>query len=113
MRILRNNRRRNNMAVARGTTPTFELTFTDEELDLTQASHVYVTFKSAGLTLTKKDEDLIVEEKKIQVFLSQADTLQLYEAKIQANWTTAGGVRAASEIITYKLDDQLLEKVVE
>lgn len=101
------------MAVARGTTPTFELTFTDPELDLTQAEHVYVTFRSLGLTLTKKDDDLVIEEKAIQVFLTQAETLQLYDVEIQANWTTAGGVRSASDVITYKMSDQLLDKVVE
>lgn len=101
------------MGVARGTTPTFVLTFTDEELDFTQAEHVYVTFKSLGLTLTKTGEDLTVSEKEIQVFLPQEDTLQLHDVQIQANWTTAGGVRAASTIVTYRMDDQLLEKVVE
>lgn len=101
------------MAVARGTTPTFELTFTDPELDLTQAEHVYVTFRSMGLTLTKKDDDLVIAEKSIQVFLTQEETLQLYNVEIQANWTTAGGVRSASDVITYQMSDQLLEKVVE
>lgn len=32
------------MSIPRGTTPTFALTFEDEELDLTQAENVYVTF---------------------------------------------------------------------
>ena len=100
------------MAVARGTTPTFELTFTDEELDLTQADHVYVTFRSAGVTLTKSDDDLVVAAKSIQIFLTQAETLQLREVKIQANWTN-GIVRSASEIVSYTMDDQLLEKVVD
>ena len=100
------------MAVARGTTPTFELTFTDQELDLTQADHVYVTFRSNGLTITKADDDLVIEEKAIQVFLTQAESLQLRDVKIQANWTN-GIVRSASEIVSYTMDDQLLDKVVE
>lgn len=33
------------MSIARATTPTFTLTFTEEELDLTQAANVYVTFE--------------------------------------------------------------------
>lgn len=36
------------MAAAIGTTPTFVLTFEDEELDLTQMANVYVTFQSGG-----------------------------------------------------------------
>ena len=100
------------MAVARGTTPTFELTFTDEELDLTQADHVYVTFRSAITTLTKSDDDLVIAAKSIQVFLTQAESLKLRDVKIQANWT-AGIVRYASEIVSYTMDDQLLDKVVE
>lgn len=100
------------MGVARGTTPTFVLTFTDEELDLTEAEHVYVTFKYAGQTLTKADEDLVISEKEIQVFLTQAETLPMFDVRIQANWTLAGSVRAASEVVQYRMGEQLLDKVV-
>ena len=41
------------MGVPRYTTPTFTLTFTEESLDLTQASGIYVTFKQATLLITK------------------------------------------------------------
>ena len=101
------------MAVARGTTPTFELTFTDQELDLTQADHVYVTFRSNGLTITKADDDLVIEEKAIQVFLTQAESLQLRDVKIQANWTTNNGERFASNAVKYMIDKQLLTVVIE
>ena len=102
------------MAVARGTTPTFELTFTDAQLDLTQMENVYVTFQSGRNTLTKKGEDLTVEEKKISVWLTQAETLAFASrVMIQANWTMAGGMRAASDIIVYDMAEQLLQEVVE
>ena len=100
------------MAVARGTTPTFELTFTDDNLDLTQADHVYVTFRSAGNVMTKQDEDLIIAAKSIQIFLTQEETLGLYNVDIQANWTN-GIVRSSSDIVHYTMGDQLLNKVVE
>ena len=102
------------MGAARGTTPTFVLTFTEQTLDLTQAVNVYVTFQSAGQTLTKTGEDLTVEAKQISVFLSQEETLAMGDTvKVQANWTKNGGIRAASDIVTYSLSDQLLREVIE
>lgn len=101
-------------SVARGTTPTFLLTFSEEDLDLTQADNVYVTFRSGARSLTKTGEDLEVLPKQISVYLSQEDTLSLSSAvRIQANWTFGGGHRAASEIVSYELSDQLLGKVIE
>lgn len=101
------------MSVPKGTTPTFVLTF--EDIDLTTAAHVYVTFKGAGGTVTKSDDDLTVTETMISVYLSQAETLALSKGAvaIQANWTFDGGDRAASEIVNYSLSENLLPKVVE
>ena len=102
------------MAAAIGTTPTFVLTFEDEELDLTQMANVYVTFQSGGRTITKTGEDLTIEPKEISVWLSQEETLAFSEkVLVQANWTMNGGMRAASDIVTYSMSDQLLRKVVE
>ena len=99
---------------ARGTTPTFTLTFTEETLDLTQANNVYVTFQSGVKTLTKTGEDLVIAPKQISVFLSQEDTLYLGEVIfIQANWTKNGGIRAASDVVTYQFSPQLLKEVIE
>ena len=102
------------MGAARGTTPTFVLTFTEQSLDLTTAANVYVTFTSGANTLTKTGEDLDVQAKQISIYLSQEETLAFADTvRIQANWTTATGSRAASEIVTYVMSDQLLRKVVE
>lgn len=99
--------------VARGTTPTFVLSFTEQDLNLTQADNVYVTFASAGWTLTKTGEDLNVEEKQISIWLSQEETLSFCDMiEIQANWTS-GDNRAASEVVEYSLSKQLLREVVE
>ena len=102
------------MAVPQYTTPTFTLTFTEEALDLTQVQHVYVTFKSHGVTVTKTGEDLTVEEKSIQVFLSQEETAQFIPGAlaIQANWLDREGNRWASDIINYDISEQLLKKVI-
>ena len=102
------------MGAARGTTPTFVLTFTEQTLDLTTAANVYVTFSSGANVLTKTGEDLTVEAKQISIYLSQEETLAFADTvRIQANWTTPTGSRAASEIVTYNMSDQLLRKVVE
>ena len=103
------------MSIAIATTPTFTLTFTQQDLNLTTARNVYVTFKQGLQTLTKTGEDLVVNEKSIEVYLSQDETIswRVGSIQIQANWTTASGSRFASEVATYDLSEQLLEKVVE
>lgn len=103
------------MGVPQYTTPTFTLNFTEQSLDLTQARNVYVTFKSEGTLITKTGEDLTVEQKSISVYPSQEETARFRtgNVKIQANWTTPTGGRAASEVATYIITDQLLKRVVE
>lgn len=106
------------MATARGTTPTFTLTFPStgqNVVDLTQARNVYVTFKNGNKTITKTGEDLTVEAHSISVYLNQEETLSFtrFGTEIQANWTYENGRRAASEIKTYSFSEQLLNKVVE
>ena len=102
------------MAIPRGVTPTFTLTFTDENLDLTAADHVYVTFKG-GVTITKADSELTIAAKQIDVYLSQEETLAFKQRQvsIQVNWTYANGSRSASEVVGYSFSDNLLDKVVE
>ena len=102
------------MGVPRGTTPTLVLTFSDETLDLTQASNVYVTIEAAGQILTKPGSALAVEERQISVFLSQSETLAFSpgRVKIQVNWIYADGKRGASEIAYYDFSPQLLGRVL-
>lgn len=87
-----------------GTTPTLTLTFSEQDLDLTQALHVYVTISSEDGTplLTKKDSQLSVEAKTIEVFLTQEETLAFAGliTILRANWTyTVGNItrRACSK----------------
>lgn len=103
------------MGVPQFTTPTFTLTFTEKDLDLTQARNVYVTFRSDDTLITKTGEDLTIEEKTISVYLSQEETakFKVGNVKIQANWITPNGGRGASEVTTYPITDQLLKKVIE
>lgn len=103
------------MSVARGTTPTYILTFRDEGLDLTTANNVYVTFKKGAKIITKTGQDIEVAPKQVGVYLNQKETLSLSEGdvKVQVNWTTGSGRRAASVVAVTNLSEQLLEKVIE
>ena len=104
------------MSAPRGTTPTLQLTFTEQGLDLTTATGVYVTFQhgSNGTPITKTGADLTVEEKKISVSFTQEETLAFPEGPllIQANWTGADGFRAASNIEQFYWTRQLLPEVL-
>jgi hypothetical protein len=102
------------MSVPRYTTPVFTLTFSEEHLDLTEATDVFVTFKQACNLITKTGEDLTVEKKSIAVSFSQEETAQfcIGEVEIQANWMIAGK-RAASEIVKYQFTDNLLKQVIQ
>ena len=101
------------MGVPLYTTPTFTLTFTEKDLDLTQAENVYVTFRSGAVFLTKTGENLTVDEKTISVDLTQEETASFVMGvvEIQANWTQ-GNKRIASEVATYDMTKQLLTAVV-
>lgn len=103
------------MSVARGTTPTYILTFTEQSLDLTEANHVYVTFRKGAKILTKTGTDIEVYPKRVEIYLNQKETLAFSqgEVKVQVNWTLAQGRRAASVVKTIDLSEQLLEKVIE
>ena len=65
------------MSVPRGTTPTYTCTFSDESVDLTTATNVYVTLEQGRNNITKSGDDLVVSAKRIEVYLSQRDTLLL------------------------------------
>lgn len=100
------------MAIPRGTTPTFTLTF--EDIDLTQAANVYVSFSQGTKTITKETADLTITATTIEVYLDQMETLSFMDApvEIQVNFTSATGGRMASEIVKYDFSRQLLRKVV-
>lgn len=103
------------MGIPRGTTPTFTLTFSDQNLDLTQASHVIVSFRGGGGVIEKSDSDLSVGEKTISVYLNQSETLSLARGAvaIQVNWTYGDGSRAASNIVNVQLTENLVGRVIE
>lgn len=103
------------MDTARASTPTIRLEFSDQELDLTSALHVYVTLKQGSKIMTKKDTDLAIEPKIVEFELTQKETLEFAEGevKVQANATYAGGKRVPSKVRIFNLSEQLLEEEIE
>lgn len=103
------------MGIARGTTPTFTLSFDDEGLDLTRARNVYATFEQGGTQITKTGEDLVIGAKTVEVYMTQEETLSFKAGSVdvQVNWTSAGGKRASSDIKAIRLTKQLLDEVIE
>jgi hypothetical protein len=101
------------MGVPRYTTPVFTLTFSERDLDLTQAEEVFVTFRQACKLMTVTGDDLTVGEKTIAVSFTQEETAEFCEGdvEIQANWVIAGK-RAASEVVNYQFTKQLLQEVI-
>lgn len=105
------------MGVPQYTTPTLVFTFEDENLDLTQASQIIVSMESIGTrkqTVEKTGNDLVVEEKKITVELSQEETaaLSIGNVKIMINWMLANGKRGASDKAIINIEDNLHRKVM-
>jgi len=101
-------------AITQGTTPTFTFTGPDD-LDLTQAENVYVSFEDL---FTKSGEDVEVTEHSVAVFLTQEETLLFEQRQVRAqiNWTYHQGdkvFRAASNKIRVNVDENLLKKVVD
>lgn len=103
------------MAIPIATTPTITITFTDDELDLTAASGVYVTLKQNNVELTKTGTDIAVSAKQIELVLEQDDTVKFAEGfvNIQVNWVFPNGKRACSDVQTIQMSRQLLKAVIE
>lgn len=103
------------MAIPRGTTPTFQLKITNDDVDLTQASNVYVSFTQLGLKLEKSGDDIVVAAKQVDVYLSQEETLQFEEGtvEVQINYTYGDGSRAATKIKKISISKNLIGRVLE
>lgn len=94
------------------TTPTFTLSL-PEEIDLSNADHVYVTFASNGkIILNKMDEELFIKKNEVSVTLSQAETRDFpHRVTMQVNWTyTEAGKqkRACTNVKTLEFKTNLV-----
>ena len=106
------------MAVYKGTTPTYIFTL-PEDIDLSSADSVYVTFskKNYETILTKEDNELEIDGNTVSVFLEQEETLSFPRGDIlvQINWLYTEGhttKRACSEIITIPAKRNLIDEVI-
>lgn len=102
--------------VVRATTPTF-IFQTTNNVDLTLASEVHVTFDSYGVKLDKTGEDLDVEAKQVSVYLNQEDTLKFRPGTCEAmiNWKYPDGNRGSSDPdhpIKFVVNKNLLDQVI-
>lgn len=101
----------------KGTTPTFTLTL-PEEVDLTTAQNVYVTFEKGKKELRKTGDDLVVTAHQVEVYLSQEETLSFPSGNVdlQLNWTYQDGgmiKRAASNIVSVSMKTNLEDRVLD
>lgn len=105
----------------RGTTPTFTLTLLDDNVDLTEASNVYASFKQAPKNncfresseeVRKFGQDIVVRKNEVDVYFNQTDSLGFKEGRlyIQLNWTYSDGSRACSNIISVPVGPNLAEE---
>lgn len=102
----------------RGTTPTYTFIM-PESVDISLATGIYVTFcKIDGrLIITKTDDDLVVENNSVEVYLTQEETLSFPNGQIQVqlNWLYPEGnktKRACSQIMTISARKNLIDEVL-
>ncbi len=96
----------------RGTTPTNTFTV---DVDLTTAIAVFVTYKQGDRILVEKDiDDLDITATKVEVTLSQEDTLAFAQGsvRIQIRAKYGDGAAIASNIIVAPVDQILKDGVI-
>lgn len=95
------------------TTPTFILSV-PETVDLTEASSVYFSLRQGQVYVEKTGSDIDVYAHEVDVYLSQAETIQFAEgpAQMQLNWTYGGGERASTNIVTIDVTPNLIKRVL-
>ena len=93
-----------------GLTPTITVTV-GNDIDLTEAAHVYVSFKQ-GNKLLKLTDGFDVSAHQVDIYLEQADTLSFVPGavEIQLNWTYSSGQRSATKPVNLSVaSNHLLE----
>lgn len=91
----------------RGTTPTITIT---TDIDLSDASNLFVTFKQDGCKVVEKTlDDVTVTEDSVVVPLSQADTL-VFDSTKQVKFqirATLGDDKVASNVMSATVNEIL------
>lgn len=99
----------------RGTTPTLYLEL-ETEIDLSDVSEMWVTFKSPTVEITKTLNEVAFDSETnvITVVLSQEETLQLYNGKadVQVRLRTEDDLAYATDIVDVEIGRILKEGVI-
>lgn len=99
----------------RGTTPTLYLEL-ETELDLSDVTEMWVTFKSPTVEVTKSLSEVIFDSTTnvITVTLSQEETLKLYNGKadVQVRLKTSTDLAYATDIAGVEIGRILKEGVI-
>ena len=91
----------------RGTTPTLTIS---TDIDLTEASNFYLTFKQGDRIIFEKTlTDVTITEDTVSVWLTQAETLALKDGRMVSFQirATLGDQKVASNIMTAKVEEIL------
>ena len=91
----------------RGTTPTLTIS---TDINLTEASNFYLTFKQGDRIIFEKElDDVTITEETVSVWLTQAETLALKDGRMVSFQirATLGDQKVASNIMTAKVDEIL------
>jgi hypothetical protein len=98
----------------RGTTPTLEVKITG--IEIAELEIVYITLKQYQKEVTKKTEDITVDEIKnaLYVPLSQEDTLTLARGYVyvQMRAVTKDGLAVASDVKMITMEEILKDGVI-
>ena len=97
----------------RGTTPTFKIKIDGIRID--ELKSIYVTFKQYNTEITKRKEDVEIEENTISVKMSQEETLSFTNGRVnvQIRGLTDMGIAIGSNIYSVQVEDILKDGVIE
>ena len=104
-----------------GTTPDFTFQIKNQNVDLSEANNVYVSFTQNETEIIKSGNDLEIDGRTVSVWLTQEESMRLKNGKffeVQINWTylALDGVtvrRAATKPKAIPVEKQLLKRVIE
>lgn len=99
--------------MVQATTPTFILTL-PAAVDLSEATKVVFSAAQEQYVIEKTGTALTIDGQTVSVYLTQAETLKLHAGtlKLQLNWIYADGSRAATDIKSVRVTENLLKKVI-
>ena len=100
------------METRRGTTP--HIVCTVEGIELNTLDILWLTLKQGNYTLTKELSDVVIDENKIKIWLTQEETLAFKSGNVFIQLRGRYGNEAvASDIRTFQIEDILRDGIIE